>query len=203
MVFTCSDILANSSSVCSRLFLNNGLGGVVSLIISLLSIVLYDIHNIMALQRAMAFWPFFILGYCCKRKMPVEQLRQGNKFISFLVLGTGSLLALTISPYFTGLADCLSLKVCIGRVCSLIVAAMIGFGILTLFPSRVSDFAKQGQDVLFFYAFHIFILMATGLLVRMYEVSESLLMIVLVEFSVVLILHYLSKIKVLRKIVSL
>lgn len=161
-------------------------------------------HNIMALQRAMAFCPFFIWGYRCKRKMAVERLRQGNNyFISAIVLSIGSLLALTISPYFTGLADCLSLKVFIGRGCSLIVAAMIGYGILTLLPSRVSDFAKEGQDVLFFYAFHPFILMATGFLVRKYVVSESLMMIVAVESSVVLILHYLSKIRVLRKIVLL
>ena len=158
----------------------------------------------MSFQRAIVFWPFFIMGYYLKQSEGTSWLRQQNKWIAGSVLLIMLLIAYFYMPPFyanTSYAENKITEDFLLRFGQLAIAVAICFSIIVLIPERLGKITDIGKYTLIIYLLHPPIVKTLKVISVKIGYQPDLLMAVLITAFTVILICFLRRLKIFKYIV--
>jgi len=147
-----------------------------------------EFNGFLALYRSIFFMPFFVLGYYCTDLKSIM-----NRFSKFKILFIlGFLMSMAVIFVLSYKNETISAKLLYAylpifgyehhlgflfmRTFALISSFMICFSLLFLIPDKKTWFSKYGENTLYVFLFHMFIVWPVNLLFLPYQpiITESL-----------------------------
>lgn len=185
----------------------------VSFVISLLAGFI-PVGNEMSLQRTLAFFPFFMCGYSMKHKIEFGNTSKLRKWFSTIVLTL-----MLLSSFFLLNRDISFVIWCktsyyqypyqkilllAFRALYLVMAFLLIYCILIVFPkvSQPTFLSRLGSDTLFYYIYHIVVMLVGIIIIRYYHLSLAFPAMLLYTVLSVVLLFFLGKIKLFRWLLS-
>ena len=126
-------------------------------IVALLS-GLIPLVNEFSIHRTFAFAPIFFLGYFAKRNNWLEIIRKPN--LTWFLVPALILIFVEnrINIDYYGRRPYVEYIDVLKRVLFLCSSIVISIAFIRIIPRKVSIFAEEGRDVLFYYVYHSFVL---------------------------------------------
>ena len=168
----------------------------ISLLVSMLGGFI-PVSNFLALQRTMTFMPLFFLGFYAKQNGWLEKVYHLKWYIYLLtavLFVIGNKVSYDVwgrSPYDTPLDM-------IRRLVFLSSSIVISIAFIKVLPSKITLFANEGQDVLFYYLYHSIILYLFALFLKYIGVIADGFVLFTIFFVTMVTLYYLRRIAILH-----
>lgn len=158
----------------------------------------------MSFQRAVVFWPFFILGYYLRQKEGMRWLRKQNKWISGSILLIMLLIAYLFMPPFYANAhyrENMMLEELLLRSVQLAIALTICCSAIALIPEKLGKITDIGKYTLIIYLLHPPIVKILKVVSAKIGYQPDLLMAILITAFTVILIYSLRKMKIFKYIV--
>lgn len=167
----------------------------------------FSTFSAFSIPRTLTFAPFFVLGYIARaRSFDFNKLRKAYLLIPSVVLMIGCIIALrgNFSWLLYGSASYLAFHCPLYlapllRLSTLIVGCLFSACVLAYAPNHPS-LARFGQNTLFYYLYHTFVIIALGMIIGHFHIEKSIPLFMLCTAIVVASLLIAERIPLLRKI---
>lgn len=150
--------------------------------------------HFLSINRTLTFSIFFIMGFIVRKK------ELFNKILTFkisafhiVVLSIAIILSIKLSVFYGKNPYNHPIDIC-ERVLQIFNAIILSIGIIRFLPKH---FKAQGQNVLFFYVYHVYVLMVIGLILKFFGVQSGFITHIIITAICTYLLSLLSKIKIL------
>lgn len=161
--------------------------------------------SILGFQRICSFFPFFILGMLFKKHNIKLMFERKYKWKAWFLLSLIFLLFLLLNKsFYTGMCNApyKSISQLFSRSSVLLIGTIMSFCFFTIIPSTKS-LSYIGRNSLFIYCYHVFFILNLVPQIWNYlNIKPNFLLIILYTLISFCILLLLSKIKVLRTILT-
>lgn len=158
--------------------------------------------NEFSIPRTFTFMPLFFLGYYAKKHNWLETIRKPS-FLWFVIPAVVLIvIENSIHLDFYGRKPYVGLNDVIKRMVFLFSSIIISIAFVRVLPSKISVFAGEGKDVLFYYIYHSFVLFAIAMLLIQMNCIVGGFGLIFVSLFTLGILFMLRRIKLLHMLIK-
>ena len=155
----------------------------------------------MSFQRAIVFWPFFIVGYYLRQYDYIQKIRSFNKWIaSAFLIGLLVIVYVCMPTFYANQPYGSETLVCnmITRALQLLIAVLLCFCVLAITPEKMGKITDVGKYTLLIYLLHPPVVKTLKVISEKIGYTPDLLIaLIITAFSVVAI-YSVRKLKIFK-----